>query len=62
MPNVTIYLDHELAERVRHTKLPVSRVCQQAIRLALVDDGSDYYELQRIGDGLYRIPLEETGS
>lgn len=59
MPNVTIYLDHELAERVRRTRLPVSRVCQQALRLALAEDGSDYYELGRDGDTLYRIPFDE---
>lgn len=37
MPNVTIYLDHELAERVRKADVPVSRVCQQALRVAVAE-------------------------
>ena len=32
MANVTIYLDDALAGRVRAAKLPISRICQQALR------------------------------
>ena len=35
MPNVTIYLDDGLAEQVRQAEVPISRVCQSALRVAL---------------------------
>jgi post-segregation antitoxin (ccd killing protein) len=35
--NVTIYLDDSLRERVRQVGLPISRVCQQALRAQLAE-------------------------
>ena len=36
MPNVTIYLSAELDERVRQAKLPISQICQDALREAVI--------------------------
>lgn len=40
MPDHTIYLDTSLSERVRASNINVSRVCQQALRVALMAVGS----------------------
>lgn len=39
MANVTIYLSDDLAERVKRSDLPTSRVCQRALRAALAARG-----------------------
>ena len=37
VPNVTIYLDRHLAAQVKAQGVPVSEVCQRALRLELAE-------------------------
>lgn len=60
MPNVTIYLDHELAERVRKADVPISRVCQQALRVAVAEqEGEPWNQCKQCGQPIQTPPEGE---
>lgn len=58
MPNVTIYLDSELAERVRQAEVSVSPICQKALRLAVAEkEGAEWDWCPHCGES--RLILSE---